>query len=759
MCVCLALGLSLPHFARAGTQLQFTTPQGNQKIKNGLRASIESNWLDGNGYRPVDVTLIPTRAGAAPAARTIRVELAPNDWGYSQSSFAVMRDVEIPEGSVGPITQRILVPQTQSWRQLGFRAFEDDRELEDLRGSGNLSGNVQRHNRTEAIPNILVVHDGALPLNERRRHKAALSGVRRGAGALQNAEPANRLPDVRMLLASLPRPTDFDETEEAKDAELMRIVDTAPHMELIRPEDVPQRWLALTATDVVIVSRQTLDRLAAEASERRRAIDRWTLAGGTLCVWGAGPRFEHLGRIEKQLKLGPIASPAEGDAMFAGWKTPHRADYGRGIAELQSLGRIYEDTYYPGMVTATDDGAEQTLQTPPIAPVPEVPTFVWRDCSLGTVVALGPDDPFPGTEAEWRWLLRSLEPDRWMWYRRHGVSFARENDDYWNFLVPGVGFAPVNAFCVLITVFVVLIGPVNYWLLRRLRRLHLLLITVPGGAALACMGLFGYALVSDGLGVRVRARSFTELDQPNGRAVAWSRQSYYAGLVPSRGLEFPETAAVYPIDARPSGYYDRSQRRRSLVWENGQNLRDGFMQSRVVSQTMVVQPQQTGARLKVTPAGDGRSAPTVENQLGTRIEMLWLCDRSGNYFRGRDVAPKGSCRLAAAELSPIQAELRATVAAHRPQPPEGFDPDSYRQGSWFFPDYRSYYWGRSDGDLSRPTVNSSLMEQQIASLAHSAAGRLTPGTYVAIVEEPPTVAVAVESARHEGCFHVILGRW
>ena len=57
-----------------------------------------------------------------------------------------------------------------------------------------------------------------------------------------------------------------------------------------------------------------------------------------------------------------------------------------------------------------------------------------------------------------------------------------------NLLVPGVGLAPVTEFHVLITLFVLVIGPVNYWLLKRWRRLHLMVLTVPLAAALGDAG-------------------------------------------------------------------------------------------------------------------------------------------------------------------------------------------------------------------------------------------------------------------------------
>ena len=79
---------------------------------------------------------------------------------------------------------------------------------------------------------------------------------------------------------------------------------------------------------------------------------------------------------------------------------------------------------------------------------------------------MGNADPFPGTSPQWNWVFRSAGVTRLKWFQRHGMSLHRENRDYWNWLVPGVGLPPVTTFLVLISVFVVVIGPINYLLLR-----------------------------------------------------------------------------------------------------------------------------------------------------------------------------------------------------------------------------------------------------------------------------------------------------
>ena len=84
----------------------------------------------------------------------------------------------------------------------------------------------------------------------------------------------------------------------------------------------------------------------------------------------------------------------------------------------------------------------------------------------------------------------------------------------------------------LITLFVLLIGPLNYWWLKRAKRLHLMVLTVPLAAIVTTAGLAAYAVLADGFDTKVRLYSYTTLDQRTGDAACWARLSYYSGLAP-----------------------------------------------------------------------------------------------------------------------------------------------------------------------------------------------------------------------------------
>jgi hypothetical protein len=236
-----------------------------------------------------------------------------------------------------------------------------------------------------------------------------------------------------------------------------------------------------------------------------------------------------------------------------------------------------------------------------------------------------------------------VSESHWQSFKRTGFSQQRTNPDYWKLLIPGVGEAPVISYLLFVSLFAVVIGPINYLLLDRARRLYLLLVTVPAGAVLVTASLFAFAVVSDGLTMRLRVRSFADLDQQTGRAAVWSRQSYYAAIAPSRGLRFPEDTTVFPIVYEPGdSHHDKST---SLVWDGEQQLRGGYLSSRTASQFMVCRATNTKEKLVVREGADSSRPLTVENHLATNIKYLLLRDRRGDYFFAKSIRDKAAFRL------------------------------------------------------------------------------------------------------------------
>jgi hypothetical protein len=348
------------------------------------------------------------------------------------------------------------------------------------------------------------------------------------------------------------------------------------------------------------------------------------------------------------------------------------------------------------------------------------------------------------------------------WNARHGTAPDDVNRDFANLLVPGVGLAPVTEFRVLITLFVLLIGPVNYWLLKRWRRLHLLVLTVPLAAGLMTAALFAYATVSDGFDTKVRVHSFTALDQRRGEAACWARLSYYSGLAPRNGLSMHADLVLYPINpAWNTSRIDASRGvERDLVWDgDAAKLTRGWLRSRTPTQYLMVRSRKTPHRLRLD-AGGGKVRAT--NQLGTAIDFVLLVDQARELWVGERLAAGAMAFLKPIERADAIRRFRDLVLDNEPQPPtalsDGNSPYSLIERRQSSPMYRGRFgFQANEARLATSVVSESLAE--LAGLTGRPALALPPRSYVAVTETAPEVELGLRGAEEQASFHVILGQW
>jgi hypothetical protein len=332
---------------------------------------------------------------------------------------------------------------------------------------------------------------------------------------------------------------------------------------------------------------------------------------------------------------------------------------------------------------------------------------------------------------------------RWAWYLRTGMSMFRDSSDYHQYLIPGVGQPPLLAFLACITLFVVLIGPVNYIFLRRARRLYLLLVTVPAGAALVTAAMLLFVLLADGLGVRAMVRSYAELDQRSGQMACWARQTYYAGTTPSQGMTFSGDTAVLPIqDPGQDVRRDLNDRPRELVWtdDERQNLRQNFLRARTPTQFVVIRSGATQAALQVTPG----PRPQVVNQLGAKIDYLLLADGSGTLFEEQSIDVGQTANLRSTTAVSAVGRLRSIAAERQVVATQRYYSRRYK-----------WYNQQVDRGLPRPAFSTGLMEQALSRFAAPPA----PGTYIVVLSEAPLSELGIQCRLESGGLNVIKGIW
>ncbi len=201
-------------------------------------------------------------------------------------------------------------------------------------------------------------------------------------------------------------------------------------------------------------------------------------------------------------------------------------------------------------------------------------------------------------------------------------------------MIPGIDGVPARTYLLILVLFSLLIGPVNYWWLRRTRQQVLVVVTAPVISALFILLLGGYALAGEGLGVHGRAVTFTMLDQVRRQASTRASASLYAaGMTPSAGLRFAPDTAVFPIGETGTGMRGRL----TLDLTDAQRYSAGVLQARSPTNLEVIESRTARQRLNFSQGPDGL---TVVNGLdaGVRSLIYRLGDQT---YRLTDPLPSG----------------------------------------------------------------------------------------------------------------------
>jgi hypothetical protein len=701
--------VGMPPSVRGGTGTIFSLPVGPKATVNGLALSVDCQWVMADGYTPVriDITCTP------PAAmdRTLNVEMGVANWP-SRNRLTVATEIEIPSGT-SRVSKLISVPAFSPAQFLSLDVWEDGLHLDRLSVenrsiNAGLSGGYWGVETDH--PRILFVSSKPVDITE-----------------LHFLTVETGYP-VRSLAASAS----------------IRVAQAATLME--RPAaDLMENWINYSGLDLIFISLGDVQDLAIFRPRDWQALCKWTWSGGNLCVYGVGDDWHGLATLEPLLAC--PASDEQSQESYRGWQQPPRELFDQPLALAGANSGLNVDA------AGNPLNAPRTKPTPP-----ETNPFVWKQAVLGQVVAIASEQPFPGEEIQWKWMFNAIDPARWKWRYRHGVSASGDNPAFDNFLIADIGLPPIRTYRVLITLFVIVIGPLNYWLLRRKGRLHLLLFTVPAAALLTSGLLIGYALAADGFEARLRARSYTRLDQRRHEAVSWARLSYYTGLSPSEGLRFPGDTVVIPLE-KFSSTEAFSGRRRQMTWTDQQHLARGWLGSRTPTQYITLRAYSSPRELTILPTDDGQRR-TVKNQLGVKIKHLILCDEGGKLHSGKQigVADQVALRPLDSDGAREVATVEVLGAVYRDPLLLPAQMASNRQRG-FFASIRNVGmpWGNRVDSVDSST---SLLEVELAGVrAMLSSATFEPRTYVAIVERPVEIVVGMDGLTESQSLHVILGTW
>lgn len=194
---------------------------------------------------------------------------------------------------------------------------------------------------------------------------------------------------------------------------------------------------------------------------------------------------------------------------------------------------------------------------------------------------------------------------------------------------------PVRGLFVLMLAFVILIGPVNLWVLARRQRRIWLLWTAPVISLVTCLAVVGYMLLVEGWRGHLRTEVITILDHGTKRATTIGWTAFYSPLTPGDGLHFSTATELFPQRAEP--FWRGSGTACSTDWSQDQHLAGGWMVARVPAHFKVRKSETRHERVALKKTGTGY---TMTNLLGEDVLQFWFADHAGHLYRA-DRVPAG----------------------------------------------------------------------------------------------------------------------
>ena len=668
---------------------------------SGMLVRVDTMWGEGYGYRPVRFDFTAPKPSVAD--RTITVQFTVNA-GYSPLAGVTAEESFVMPAGTPKAGVTLIVPRHFTWHFVSWRVLVDG-ELDEA-----LSRTQQNW----------VPH------------------------------PANSYTEFLMLRPGSARDPRHPERTEAAALNSSGMFPEMALSKIVMP--LPDEWLHYSSLDVVVLSAAELAETASKYPKRFSALRRWVQSGGTLWVEDTGPSLAQAKQVSQLLKLnqgprllhgkdeeGPLPKVApEWRWVDLAWSGPaDRLEFD----PQASVGRLPSRRRQP-TASSRPLFAEAPLGFGVVAAFPQG----WRNGADGL-------EPLARTAFYSHLSVHS-------WANRHGVSPDSIASDFASFLIPEVGLAPVNEFQVLITVFVLAVGPLNFWLLNRRQRTHLMVLTVPITALFLTIGLLVYALLSDGLGVQARGRSVTFLDQPRHEQTTWRRTCYYAGFAPAEGLAFDKRTAIYPILSEGSWGSYGYQRTKKVNW-NGtqQRLTSGWLSARESTQFLTVESRQTKAAIDFRVAGDKIVAT---NRLGSQVQYLVALDGESRLWSGESLEMGQRESLSPVERAEATSRLRELLLENEPTPPQGIETlddnpllqQQRRQQRRLRRSLRLQYGAEG---LSDSLLNDVL--DRLVGLDTGGGLSLPPRSYAAICDQLPLGTFGVEGVRESGGFHVVIGAW
>ncbi|MFN0205883.1 MAG: hypothetical protein ACKVS6_06170 [Planctomycetota bacterium] len=248
--------------------------------------------------------------------------------------------------------------------------------------------------------------------------------------------------------------------------------------------------------------------------------------------------------------------------------------------------------------------------------------------ALGTVRIVPVDDVFYDSSfcEDLKTQLRKMKP----YVPRLGPSWA----DTLAIEYPGMRAFPAVPSLIILLIFVIIIGPINFIWVKRRGKPVLLLLTIPCIAGATTLGFLIFAIALQGITVRGAVQSITLLDQRVHHAETALVRTIFAGLLPSAGLRPAAGTIVFPVgdvDPKTHAVKNADNNNSKYTINANDSLYSGdFLPARRLMRQMQISDRASRQRLIIKRKGPQLS---VENGFEAPVRSLVIRDAAGVSYQ------------------------------------------------------------------------------------------------------------------------------